>query len=137
MFSSGIDATARPMITQKHSRFLTVAICLVSLAAVHAGVPSLQSYQAKNHIGETATVCGLVVSSKYAEASHRSPTFLNLDRAYPQQPFTIVIWGADRAKFGKPEANYADKRVCVTGTITEYRGKPEIIATDPSQIQAQ
>ena len=114
-----------------------VAMSLVALAAAYAGTPRLLSYQAKNHFREKATVCGLVVSTKYAEASHRSPTFLNLDNPYPQQPFTIVIWGDDRAKFRTPEVTYAGKRVCVTGIIEDYRGKPEIIATTPDQISTE
>jgi hypothetical protein len=32
---------------------------------------------------------------------------------------------------------YKDARVCVTGKFTSYRGKPEIIATEPSQIVQQ
>jgi len=116
---------------------LAVAIWLATLAAASAGLPRLLSYQAKNHLGENATVCGVVVSTKYLESKRRSPTLLDLDKPYPQQPFTIVIWGADRAKFGKPEESYANKRVCVTGTITEFRGTPEIVAKDPSQIIAE
>src|SRR5262249_62204059 len=116
---------------------LAAAMCLAAFATASAGVPRLQSYQAKNHFRETATVCGVVVSTKYAESSRRSPTFLDLDNPYPREPFTIVIWGTDRAKFGTPEATYAGKRVCVTGTIHDYRGTPEIVATDPSQIVTQ
>ena len=41
----------------------------------------------------------MVASSKFAQDSNRSPTFLNLDRPYPNQVFTAVIWGADRGKF--------------------------------------
>ena len=37
-------------------------------------------------------------------------------------------------KFGTPETKYKDARLCVTGKITSYRGKPEIIATEPSQV---
>jgi hypothetical protein len=80
---------------------------LATVAAAYAGVPRLLSYQAKNHFRETVTVCGLVVSTKYSASSHRSPTFLDLDHPYPQQPFTIVIWGTDREKFGTPEETYA------------------------------
>jgi len=64
----------------------------------------------------------------------RSPTLLHLDKPYPQQPFTIVIWGNDRPKFGTPEVEYKGKRVCTTGLITEFRGTPEIVAKDASQI---
>ncbi len=110
---------------------------LAALPASYAGTPRLLSYQAKNHFGEKVTVCGLVASTNYATSSHRAPTFLYLDRPYPHQPFTIVIWGDDRAKFGSPEATYAGKRLCVTGTIEEYRGEPEIIATTPDQISTE
>jgi hypothetical protein len=114
-----------------------LAALLGIFGVADAGVPRLQSYQAKNHVRETATVCGVVVSAKYAESSRRSPTLLDLDHPDPRQPFTIVIWGADRAKFATPETTYAGKRVCVTGTIDEDRGTPRIIATDPSQIRTE
>jgi DNA/RNA endonuclease YhcR with UshA esterase domain len=48
--------------------------------------------------------------------------------------FTAVIFGADRSKFGTPEASLRGKRVCVTGQIRDYRGKAEIILNDPSQL---
>jgi hypothetical protein len=45
-----------------------------------------------------------------------------------------LIWDSDRAKFGAPETKYQDTKVCVTGKIGSYRRKPEIIATEQSQI---
>jgi len=45
-----------------------------------------------------------------------------------------VIWGNNRSKFGRPEVEYNEKRVCVTGKITEYRGVPEVTADGPTQI---
>lgn len=90
--------------------------------------------EAKDHVGETRTVCGKVVSTHYASGSKGQPTFLNLDEPYPKEVFTILIWGSDRAKFGTPETKYKDAKVCVTGKITSFRGKAEIIATEPSQI---
>lgn len=121
-------------MTNSKRTVLGVGIWFATLAAASAGLPRLLSYQAKNHLGENATVCGLVVSTKYLESKRRAPTLLDLDRAYPDQPFTIVIWGDDRSKFGTPEVGYKGKRVCVTGTITEFRGTPEIVAKDLSQI---
>jgi hypothetical protein len=32
--------------------------------------------------------------------SRGKPTFIDLDKPYPSQDFTIVIWDDDRAKFG-------------------------------------
>jgi len=97
----------------------------------------LTAVEAKAHIGEQATVCGKVVSTRWAESSHGSPTFLNFDQPYPDQVFTMVIWGSDRAKFGDPETTYRGKHVCVTGKIRTFKGVPEVVATEPSQIRAQ
>jgi hypothetical protein len=94
----------------------------------------LTASEAKEHFGETATVCGAVVSTRYADSTKGQPTFLNLDKPFPNQVFTIVIWGDNRSKFGKPENDYNGKRVCVTGKITAYAGLPEIVAEDPKQL---
>jgi hypothetical protein len=84
-----------------------------------------------------ATVCGKVVSTHYAKSSKGEPTFLNLDEPYPKEVFTTLIWGSDRAKLGAPEDEYKGLRVCVTGKITSYRGRPEIMATERGQIEIQ
>ena len=97
----------------------------------------LTAAEAKNHVGETATVCGRVASTRYAEKSKGQPTFLNLDEPYPTEIFTILIWGDDRPKFGAPETKYRDANVCVTGKISSYRNSPEIVATDATQIVVQ
>src|ERR1700730_4623752 len=80
----------------------------------------LTAVEAKDHVGETATVCGNVVSTRYATSTKGRPTFLNLDKPYPDQVFTIVIWGSDSDKFRRPEVEYSEKRICVTGKIVEY-----------------
>jgi hypothetical protein len=66
-----------------------------------------------------------------------NPTFINLDKPYPNQIFTVLIWGSDRPKFGDPEETYRSKRICVTGKISDYKGVPEIVAYEPSQIKVQ
>jgi len=97
----------------------------------------LAAAEAKDHIGETATVCGNVASTHYAASTKGHPTFINLDKPYPQQIFTILIWGENRARFGTPEVDCKDKHLCVTGKITEYRGTPEIVADNPRQISTE
>lgn len=99
-------------------------------------LPPLTAAEAADHIGSTATVCGTVASTKFAERSNAQPTYLNLDRPYPDQLLTVVIWGTDREAFGEPETRYAGKRICVTGKVELFNGRPQIIARDPSQIVA-
>ena len=100
------------------------------------GVPAITPTEAKVHVGELVRVCGIVASAHYAPQSRRAPTFLNLERPYPRHVFTIVIWQENRAAFGEPEVAYLGKRVCVTGTVKTYRGRPEIVATEPRQLSA-
>ena len=90
---------------------------------------------AHKYIGMEKTVCGTVASATYAVRTKGRPTFLNLDQPYPKQIFTVLIWGSDRNKFqNPPESVLGSKRICVTGTIEDYRGKPEIIVRSPDQI---
>lgn len=100
-------------------------------------VKKIPATEAAQHIGETATVCGYVASSRYLSNSRSRPTFLNFDKPYPHQDFTVVIWPEDRVKFGEPEGKYLHKNICVTGEITLYRGSPEVIARRPGQIKEQ
>jgi hypothetical protein len=97
-------------------------------------IKKLTAIESRDHIGEQAIVCGKVVSTRYAASSRGKPTFLNLDKSYPSQIFTVLIWGENREKFGTPEEKYREKQVCVTGKITEYRGAPEIVVSDPQSL---
>jgi hypothetical protein len=61
---------------------------------------------------------------------------LDLGGFHPNQQLTVVIKGQDRSRFtGKPEEYFKGKAVCVTGTIIDYKGKPEIVITDPKDIK--
>jgi len=66
----------------------TLAAFILSVVAVRAA--SIAPEEAVAHAGETATVCGLVVSAIYAAQAPQSPTFLDLGRAYPNQIFTAI-----------------------------------------------
>jgi hypothetical protein len=116
---------------------LTLLIVIALAFATEAQTRKVSPEEAKDHIGERATVCGKVASTHYAGRSKGQPTFLNLDEPYPSQIFTIVIWGSDRAKFGDPESKYSRQSVCVTGKIETYRSAPQIVATEPAQIGAE
>lgn len=94
--------------------------------------------QAIEFIGSNKTVCGKVVSPKYLSTHPKAPTFLNLDRPYPNQIFTALIWGINRSKFSySPEIALYGKRICVTGEISSYKNKAQIVVEDPSQITSK
>jgi hypothetical protein len=116
---------------------LLCLVVAVGTALCAQAANTITAAEASKHVGETATVCGVVVSAHFAATSRGRPTFLNLDEPYPRQIFTIVIWGSDRGKFGASETAYKGKRICVTGGIDSYRGVPQIVAHDPAQISSQ
>jgi hypothetical protein len=104
----------------------------------HTALPTqvaIAAADACRYVGQTGTVCGVVVSGRFAARSKGRPTFLNLDQPWPNHVFTVVIWQRDRAKFpASPEAYYRDRRICVTGRIVEYRGRAQIVVTAPAQV---
>ncbi len=97
---------------------------------------SITAGEALQHVGSRKTVCGRVESATYASGSRGQPTFINLDKPYPDQIFTVVIWGRNRSNFpDAPEQMYGNRRICATGLIESYRGVPQIEASASSDIQ--
>jgi DNA/RNA endonuclease YhcR with UshA esterase domain len=131
--SDGCRQSGVEKMTVYSPKTLTAATALAASAVVvHA--ESLSPEEAAEHVGSNVTVCGLVSSATYATRLSGEPTFINLGKPYPDQEFTVVIFGTDRAKFGMPEVSLRGKRVCVTGDIRLFRGRPEIILHDPKQL---
>ena len=101
--------------------------------------PDVVSWEdAGNYIGQYGVVEGVIVLASYRPDVGGEPTFLNFHDPY-EGYFTALIWGDDRAKFvqefgGPPEEVFLHKTVCGEGLIEEYRGSPEIVLDEPSQI---
>lgn len=112
------------------------ALIAVFLSTASAAGPAgiYRPEEAALHVGEQATVCGVVASSKYAAQSRGQPTFLNLGTPYPKHVFTALIWGDSRPAFPYAPESLRGEGICVSGAIEHYKGKAEIIVTDPAQI---
>jgi len=61
-------------------------------------------------------------------------TILDVDQTYPNSFFTVVVFAENAGKFGDLQ-KLTNKSVEISGTITEYRNKPEIILESPAQIK--
>lgn len=93
---------------------------------------------AAEHVGDRARVCGTVAGITHATEIGGTPTFINLERKHPDQPFTALIWGDDRSRWAVvPEQQYAGQEICVTGEIERHEGTPQIIVSSPQQIQVR
>jgi hypothetical protein len=119
-------------------RFSVLLVVLFGFLSTAIAQETISPQDAAKFIGETKTVCGTVASAHFAAKTKGQPTFINLDKPYPKQIFTVLIWGSDRSKFEKPpETLYSGKEICVTGMIRSYQGKAEIVVKDPGQIKGK
>lgn len=109
-----------------------------SAPPVTADLPTYGAGEAADHVGEVARVCGTVESTAWAREIGGRPTYLNLGRPYPDQLFTVVVWGEDRPRFdAPPERRWAGRRICVAGRIQTHEGRPRIVVERPDQIGAR
>src|SRR5262249_52969769 len=94
-------------------------------------LPVVAATDAAAHVGQMATVQGVVVN---VHISSKGNAFLNFGHAYPDQVFSGVIFASSVAQFGDL-TRYQGKQVQVTGQISLYKGKPEIILETPYQLR--
>lgn len=77
-------------------------------------------------------ICGTVVSTKLTQKGH---VFINLDRQFPNQVFTVAIWKDDRINFSyETHAELKGRRIIVEGRITESNGTPTMNVKHEKQI---
>jgi len=85
--------------------------------------------EATNHYNEK-----VIVSGKIAEVNVRpSVVILNFEKAYPDSPFSAVVFAKATNKFGAL-TNLEGKDVEVSGMIKTYHGKPEIVLSNATQL---
>jgi len=111
-------------ITKVICRIVMLAFVAVPARAQHHFTAS----EARTHVGETATVCGEVVSTRFAASTKGHPTFLNLDKPYPGQIFTIVVIASEPGA-GPPVFSDAARYACVlvsSGAPNFDRSSPQM-----------
>jgi len=117
---------------------VVVASTALSLWAFSASAVTVTPADAMGQVGHSAKVCGMVASTVYEASSRARPTFVTLispDQPSASRALTAVIYGTDRAKFGgTPEAALQGQRICVTGFVSFFRQRPEMILSDPTQV---
>jgi hypothetical protein len=86
--------------------------------------------QAANYYDEDMTVTGKVVDV----SMYSSIAILDLDQPYPDSPMTAVVFDENFGRFGDFQ-KYNGHNVELSGTITEYHDKPEMVLESPRQIK--
>jgi very-short-patch-repair endonuclease len=96
-------------------------------AAVSNTVPAAQAYK---HIGDYRVVCGYVAQVK----GFSKGKYLNLGTSYPNQDITVVVWNSDMGNFDNLD-QYEGREICVQGTVSSYKGTPQIKLSSMNQLQ--
>ena len=86
--------------------------------------------ETRNYDDETMVVAGKVVQVSVRPTI----TMLDIDKPYPNSPFTAVIFPENVGEFGALQ-KLKNQSVEISGIITEFRGKPEIILESPNQVK--
>ena len=113
---------------------LIVMVCggwtLVSAQeAATNGPPKIHATEARANIGKEVIVSGTVAEVNKAERLVR----LNIDKPYPNQALTAVIW-ADKTNLFPEIENLKGKPVEIRGKITDFRSRPEIVVSSTNQL---
>ena len=82
--------------------------------------------EVKNLVGQTVTTSGKVYGTK----DIGSMVLVNLGAAYPNQLLTLALKGDAKSLASQIDGTY----ITVTGQVIDYKGRPEIVVTQPSQI---
>jgi hypothetical protein len=114
-------------------------------SASNSHLEKIPATEAKNHIGETATVYGTI----YHAVNLTGAVGFDVDGYYPNQPFNIIVRiGRSRGSLEKfvrlkglnsSLSEFEGKEISVTGMIGKemYSGIPRIIANSADEIMVQ
>src|SRR5437016_12704618 len=117
----------------KAKTLIALFACALAALAIAQAPPNYTAAEAAKHVGDTATVTDRVDG---VHQSGKGNIFLNMGGKYPNQAFTAFIPSASAPQFSQTQ-QYEGRTVSVSGKITLYKGKPEIIVNSPSQVTAK
>jgi DNA/RNA endonuclease YhcR with UshA esterase domain len=116
-----------PIIMKK----LSILLFLLATAFYAKSQTLVLAKDAGQYVGKNVTICDSVYSTKGLEKL----TLINLGGAFPKELITVVINKEDESKFpSEPASMFMGNRICVTGIVSEFKGKTQIVVTDPKQI---
>ncbi len=95
-------------------------------------IATISPLEAADYHGRMVTVKGFVADIYQSE----KVAYLNFVEKYPNNPFTAVIFASKFADF--PDiGKYKNKNVEVSGFISMFKGKPQIILNETKQIKVE
>ena len=92
---------------------------------------TINPQEASSYVGSAEVVEGVV---SQVSTSGGGTTFINFGGRYPNHVFYAVIF-KKHAHFFPNIYSLQGKAVAISGTVELYKGKPQIIVTNPDQIE--
>jgi DNA/RNA endonuclease YhcR with UshA esterase domain len=120
--------------------FLVILTFAIRLSAADTNAPArpkarvsapvkISAGEAEKHYDEE-----MIVTGKVAQVTIRPKvTFLNIDKAFPNSPFTVVIFHGQSSYFGDVNA-LKGKAIEIRGKIKKFNDRPEIALNDTNQL---
>jgi len=106
----------------------------IVLAAAPALAKTIRPADASKHAGQTVTVEGVVSEVRHIATGRE--IFIALGGRYPETVFRAAILGDDTARFPHVD-RLLGRTVAVTGEISLYEGRAEILVHDPGQVDVK
>lgn len=104
---------------------------VTALAAVPAAAAEYTAAEAGQHVGETATVVGVLTN---VHKTGGKSILWDIGGDYPNNPFTAFV--PKKSTGDVPDVTpLVGKTFKITGEIKMYQGKAEIAVTDAKQVQ--
>jgi len=128
-FSEPLAATVPEPVTTNPPAVIPIQPPTNPVVASTNGLTVLTPLEAKQHVGESATVRGKVFG---IHVSAKGDVFINVGAAYPDAPFTAVCF---QGAISTNDLQKLDgKMVSFTGLIKDYNGQTEIVLGKADQI---
>ena len=136
-------------LTHKGLTFIVVLIFASAAWTQDGSENGVWSHEAKNHIGEFAMVCGVIVGVrrerqpvqvefKYSYPNYSSlmteHTILYFDKLPPHHEFMVVIEEVYRRAFLEKPESFVDQKACIYGRIWRDGNKEAITLHRAFQI---
>lgn len=114
---------------------LPTLMLLGTLASTsNAAEPKIEAYKAPFHVGKSVMACGRLAEVKHFSNRH----YLNLDKRYPNQTLTILVWNKDyrwfENRFGDLD-DYIGRRFCARGKIEDYKHNIQMQVKNPQFLR--
>ncbi|MEO8665423.1 MAG: hypothetical protein ABI462_07990 [Ignavibacteria bacterium] len=91
---------------------------------------TISSKEVKQHVGDSLNIDGFIADIYLSD----KVAYLNFENKFPKNLFTCAIFAGRMEEFGDL-SKFKGKNVRVTGKITTYKNKPQVILNSKDQIK--